>query len=120
QLVGILKRRGFSLSLKLMKLLAQDLLLGSESLTLGQFFRRSKFKDGLVGSEPAFLTLVAREFVNVVKERVELVKLTLRNRIELVVMAASTTQGQSQKDGASRVYAVHHCFHAILLKVDAA
>ena len=73
-----------------------------------------------MGSESAFFTLLAGEFVDVIEKRVELVKLALRNRIELVVVAASATQGQSQKDGAGRVHAVHHCFHAILLKVDAA
>ena len=57
-------------------------------------------------------------FVVVVEEGEEPVVLFLRDRVELVVVALGTRDGQSEDGLAERVHAVEHGVHPELLGID--
>ena len=54
------------------------------------------------------------------KESEESIELLLRNRVELVIVAARAAERQPQKSHSRRVDTIDHGFDAILLEVDAA
>ena len=56
---------------------------------------------------------------DVVEEGQQSIEFLLRDRVELVVMAASTTRGQAQPDGRSGLKAIDHVVNAILFVDDA-
>ena len=62
---------------------------------------------------------VAANLVNVVEECEELVELALRDRVELVIVAARAAEREPKKGRAGRADAVDHCFDAILLEIGA-
>ena len=59
-------------------------------------------------------------FIELVEEGEELVVLALRERVELVIVAAGAAQRQAHQDRCGRVYAIGHVFDAVLLGDDAA
>src|SRR6185503_9023289 len=76
-----------------------------------QRHRRSRRRAGEVRVEPGL--------VDAVEERAERVVVALRDRIELVIVAAGALEGQPQHRRAERVHAIRDVFLAELL-LDAA
>ena len=62
---------------------------------------------------------IAAQLVNVVVERVELVKLALRDGVELVIVTARTADRQTEEGHAGCADAIDDGFDAVLFVVDA-
>ena len=60
------------------------------------------------------------DFVHAVEERVELVELALRDRVELVIVTFGAADRQRQPHGADGDRAIHRLPHAKLLQIGAA
>ena len=113
--------RGFQLAAQLDEFALFAVDAGAQAVTPLQGLRLAEFEDRLHhATAPHRLAQIAAQFVDIVEERIHLEELALRNGIELVIVAAGASQGESEERRPCRADAIDDRVDAVLLEIDSA